>query len=46
MDENWRNIPNFYVPLGTGPGGVALEGPKSILLKHSQVAYQIKDNEE
>ena len=31
---------------GKGGGGVAPKGPKSILYKHSQVAYQIEGNEE
>ena len=42
MEEDWRNT----LPLGAGTGGVAQRGPKSILYKHSHVAYQIKGNEE
>ena len=33
-------------PLGAGPGGVAPKGPKFILYKHSDVAYQIEGYEE
>ena len=32
----------FDVTLGARPGGVALKSPKSILYKHSHVAYQLK----
>ena len=33
------------MPMGGGGGGVAPKGPKSILYKHSHIAYQIKGNE-
>ena len=52
LDEDWRNTFGILMsPLGAGPGVVppgvvAPEGPKSILYKHSHVAYQIKGNEE
>ena len=46
MDEDWRNILNFDVTPGAGPGGVAPKGPKSILYKRSHVAYQLDGNEE
>ena len=47
-----EHIRNFDVTLGGqvggggGGGGVAQKGLKSILYKHSHVAYQIKGNEE
>ena len=53
MDE--EHIQNFDVTLGGqgrgkggwgGGGAVALKDPKSILYKHSHVAYQIEGNEE
>ena len=47
MDEDWWNTFGILMyPLGAGPWGVALKGPKSILYKHSHVAFQIKGNEE
>ena len=41
MDEEF-----WYNPWGQGQEGVALKAPKSILYKHSHVAYQVKGNEE
>ena len=48
MDEDWRNtFQNFDVtPGGQDQGCVAQKGPKSILYKHSHVAYQIEGHEE
>ena len=47
MDEDWRNTFGILMyPYGPGQGVVAPKGPKSILYKHSHVAYQIKGNEE
>ena len=47
MDEDWRNIFAILIdPSRQGQGGVAPKGPKSILYKHSHVAYQIEGNEE
>ena len=43
---NKMAIRNFDVTLGAGPGGMASKGPKSILYKHSHVAYQIEGYEE
>ena len=41
-------VPFFYCnpALGTWPGVFGPDGSKSILYKHSRVAYQIEDNEE
>ena len=47
MDEDWRNTFRILmIPWGQGQGGMAQKGPKSILYKHSHVAYQINGNEE
>ena len=47
MDEDWRYTSEFLCnPWGQGQRGVASKGPKSILYKHSHVAYQIEGNEE
>ena len=47
MVEDWRNTFRILMyHLGAGPGGVASKGSKSILYKHSHVAYQIEGNEE
>ena len=51
MGEDWRNTFEIVTPGGGGGGGqgqegVAPKGPKSILYKHSHVAYQIKGNGE
>ena len=47
MDEDWRNTFGILMsPLESEPEGVASKGPKSILYKHSDVAYPIEGNEE
>ena len=47
MDKDWRNTFGILIwPLGQGQGGVATKGPKFILYKHSNVAYEIKGYEE
>ena len=46
MDENCRNTFGILMqPLGQSHGVVAPKGPKSILYKHSHVAYHIEDND-
>ena len=46
MDEDGGTHSDFDVTPGDRARGVAPKGPKSILYKHSHVAYQIKGNEE
>ena len=47
MDEDWRkHIQNFDVTSGGRARGCGPDGSKSILYKHSNVAYLIEGNEE